>query len=338
MNRAIEVTRGNLIECSHSINVAVVNSKGDLIYSYGDPEKVIYARSSIKPIQAIQVLETKADKKFNITEREISFMCSSHSGEPYHVECTRSILKKAGISVDKLKCGMHIPGNSEIYKELIESKESLTQEHNNCSGKHSGMLISAKNLNEDLDTYLEINHPVQQRILENISYVCDYKKENILIGIDGCGAPVHAMPIERFAYGFARLADSKKLGNKSIHVDKITKSMMKYPEMVGGRDRFCTELMKICGDRIFGKAGAQGVYLVGDKKNKIGIAVKVEDGSSQAATCATMEVLRQLGLITDKELSNLERFLNPKLRNARKEIIGEMRPNFILNNLINGEE
>jgi L-asparaginase II len=334
MNRAVEVTRGNLVECTHCVHIAVVNSDGDLMYSYGDPEKVIYARSSVKPIQAIQVLETKATERYNITDREISFMCSSHSGETYHVDCTREILKKAGIGLDKLNCGIHVPGNNQIYKELIESKEPLTQEHNNCSGKHSGMLISAKNLNEDLDTYLDINHPVQQRILENISYVCDYEKENIIMGIDGCGAPVHAMPLERFAYGFSRLADSNKLGEKGIYADKITESMMKYPEMVAGRDRFCTALMRVCGDRIFGKAGAQGVYLVGDKNNKLGIAIKVEDGSSQASACATMEVLNQLKLISDEELKELNKFSNPKLLNARKDIIGEMRPNFILNSLV----
>ncbi|MEG2985420.1 MAG: asparaginase [Peptostreptococcaceae bacterium] len=337
MNKAIEVTRGNLVECNHNVHIAVVNSEGELIYSYGDPKKVIYARSSVKPIQAIQVLETKADEAYNITDREISFMCSSHSGEPYHVECARKILKKADISLDKLNCGTHILGNSQIYKELIESKEPLTQEHNNCSGKHSGMLISAKNLNEDLDTYLDINHPVQQRILTNISYVCDYEKEKILIGIDGCGAPVHAMPLEKFAYGFARLADPIKLEEKGVYAQKVTSSMMKYPEMVAGRDRFCTALMRVCGDRIFGKAGAQGVYLVGDKSNNLGIAVKVEDGSGQATACATMEVLNQLNLITKEELEKLENFANPKLLNARKDLIGQMRPSFILNNLIKVE-
>ncbi|MGL5756475.1 MAG: asparaginase [Paraclostridium sp.] len=337
MNKAIEVTRGNLVECNHNVHIAVVNSEGELIYSYGDPKKVIYARSSVKPIQAIQVLETKADEAYDITDREISFMCSSHSGETYHVECTRKILKKADISLDKLNCGTHVPGNSQIYKELIESKEPLTQEHNNCSGKHSGMLISAKNLNEDLDTYLDINHPVQQRILTNISYVCDYEKEKILIGIDGCGAPVHAMPLEKFAYGFARLADPIKLEEKGVYAQKITSSMMKYPEMVAGRDRFCTALMRVCGDRIFGKAGAQGVYLVGDKSNNLGIAVKVEDGSGQATACATMEVLNQLNLITKEELQELENFANPKLLNARKDVVGQMRPSFILNNLIKVE-
>lgn len=330
MNKAIQVTRGSLIECTHSVHIAVTNSDGELLGYYGEPNRVTYARSSVKPIQAIQVLESGAVEEYCINEREISFMCSSHSGEPYHVECTRAILSKANVGVEKLNCGIHVPGNSQIYKELIESGVELSQEHNNCSGKHSGMLISAQKLNEDLDTYLNINHPVQQRILENIAYVCDYNKEDIIIGIDGCGAPVHAMPLERFAYGFARMADPQKLGEKGKYAEKITTSMMKYPQMVAGRDRFCTALMKTCGDRIFGKAGAQGVYLVGDKVNKIGVAIKVEDGSGQAATCATLEVLRQLNLISEEELAELRKFANPTLLNARKDIIGEMRPNFKL--------
>lgn len=330
MNKAIEVTRGPLVECNHTVHIAVMNSQGESIGYYGNPNRVTYARSSVKPIQAIQVLESGAVEEYGINEREISFMCSSHSGEPYHVECTRAILNKANIDIGKLNCGTHVPGNSQIFKELIESGVELSQEHNNCSGKHSGMLISAKRLNEDLDTYLDINHPVQQRILEDIAYICDYSKEDIIMGIDGCGAPVHAMPLDRFAYGFARMSDSQNLGGKGKYVEKITSSMMKYPQMVAGRDRFCTALMQVCGDRIFGKAGAQGVYLVGDKKNKIGIAVKVEDGSAQATACATLEVLRQLELISAEELAKLGKFAKPTLLNARKDIIGEMRPNFKL--------
>lgn len=333
MNKAVEVTRGPLVESIHMAHIAVVNSQGELLYSYGDPERITYARSSVKPIQAIQVLETKATQRYDINEREISFMCASHSGETYHVECVKDILGKADIGLDKLNCGIHVPGNSDVYKELIESKVELSQSHNNCSGKHSGMLISAKNMGEDLDTYLDINHPVQQRILNNISYVCDYDKEKIILGIDGCGAPVHALPLERFAYGFARMADSVKLEEKGVFVDKITSSMMKYPEMIAGRNRFCTALMRVCGDRIFGKAGAQGVYLIGDKKNKLGIAVKVEDGNGQATNCVAMEVLRQLDLITEEELKELNNFYNPKLLNARKDVIGEVRSSFKLNKL-----
>lgn len=330
MNNAIEVTRGPLVESTHAAHISVVNSEGELLYSYGDPYRVTYARSAIKPIQAIQVVETGAVDSFSIDEKEISLMCASHAGEVYHVDSVKSILSKANISIDKLNCGIHVPGNSQVYKEIIESGVTLSQAHNNCSGKHSGMLISAKNKNEDLDTYLDIDHPIQQRILDNIAYVCDYDKEKIVIGIDGCGAPVHALPLERFAYGFAKMADSPKLGYKANYVEKITTSMMKYPEMVAGGDRFCTALMNVCGDRIFGKMGAQGVYLLGDKVNKLGIAIKIEDGNSQANSCATMDVLRQLNLVTDEELEQLKDFANPKLLNARKDTIGGVRANFIL--------
>lgn len=330
MNNAIEVTRGPLVESTHSAHIAVVNSQGELLHSYGNPYRVTYARSAIKPIQAIQVLETGAIDSFDINEREISLMCASHAGETYHVDAVQNILNKANINIDKLNCGIHVPGNSAVYKEIIESGVALSQAHNNCSGKHSGMLISAKNRNEDLDTYLDIKHPVQQRILDNIAYICDYNKEEIIIGIDGCGAPVHALPLERFAYGFAKMADYHLLDEKSNYVEKITTSMMKYPEMVAGRDRFCTALMKVCGDRIFGKMGAQGVYLLGDKVNKLGIAIKIEDGNSQANSCATMSVLRQLKLVTDEEVEQLKDFANPKLLNARKDIIGEVRASFML--------
>lgn len=330
MDKAVEVTRGPLVECTHEAHIAVTNSNGELLYGYGNPNRVTYARSSIKPIQAIQVLETGAIERYNINEREISLMCASHAGDTYHVECVKSILGKACISLEKLNCGVHVPGNSNIYKEMIENKVNLSPAHNNCSGKHSGMLISAKNLGEDLDTYLDINHPVQQRILENVSYICDFPKEDIILGIDGCGAPVHALPLERLAYGFARMSDSKKLGDKGKYVDKITESMMKYPEMVGGRDRFCTALMRVCGDRIFGKVGAQGVYLIGDKNNKLGIAVKIEDGNVQATECVAVEVLRQLGIITEIEREELKNFANKKLLNARGDIIGEVRPSFKL--------
>lgn len=327
---SVEVTRGYLVESTHTVHAVVVNSNGKMIGFYGDPNRITYARSSVKPIQAIQVLESGAVDYYGIDEREISFMCASHAGETYHVECTKNILDKAQIGLDKLNCGIHVPGNSQIYKEIVESGVELSPSYNNCSGKHSGMLISAKYLGDDLDTYLDLENPVQQRILNDISYVCDYNKDDIIIGIDGCGAPVHAMPLERFAYGFARMSDFSKLGEKGVHVDKVTSAMMKYPEMVAGRDRFCTALMNICGDRIFGKAGAQGVYLIGDKKNKIGIAIKIEDGNTQATSCATMEVLRQLNLITDEELEKLNTFFNPKLLNARKDIIGEMKADFEL--------
>ena len=315
---SVEVTRGSLVECTHKAHIAVVNSKGNLICYHNNPHKIIYARSSIKPIQAIQCLKSKAYEKFNISEKELSLICSSHNSKDYHIECTKSILKKSNVGFEKLKCGVDV--DSSI--------------NNTCSGKHSGMLASIKSLNEDLESYLDINHNLQQRILDDIANICDYDREKIIVGKDGCGAPVHALPIERLAYGFSKIADSEKLGKEyKYYVDKITSSMMKYPEMVGGENTFCTDLMKVCGDRIFGKFGSQGVYLLGDKKNKLGVCVKIEDGSKMALDCVVMEVLKQLNLITKDELESLSSYHTPKQINSRNEIIGEMKSVFKLNKL-----
>ena len=326
----IEVTRGSLVECCHKIHGCIINSDGEILAHIGNYKKIVYARSSAKPIQTIQVIKSGAIKAYNITDEEIALMCSSHSGQKMHVDLVSSILDKANIDESKLDCGVSMPFDVNSYVKLKEDNENLTIKHNTCSGKHSGMLISAKILGEDLDSYLDINHPVQQRILDDIARVCDYNREDIIIGIDGCGAPVHALPLYKIAYGAARLSDPSKLGDLEAIVDKITTSMTTYPMMVGGENRFCSELMDVCNGRIFGKLGAQGFYLIGDKKNKLGIALKVEDGSVQAVECGAVEMLRQFNLITNEELNKLNKFINPKLKNARGEVIGEMTPQFKL--------
>lgn len=327
---AVNTYRGSLVECSHNVHIAVVDSNNKLLKYYSNPEKIIYARSSVKPIQVIQVLESGACEKYNISDKEIALMCSSHSSEDYHVEGINSILKKSNLSEDNLKCGTKAPFNLDVYKNLIRSGKDITKKHHSCSGKHCGMLISAKANKENLDDYLELKHPVQQRILKSMSKVCGCDKKDILIGIDGCGAPTHALKLKNLAYGFAQMANPTNIYEKSEYINRITKAMISYPEMVGGSDRFCTELMKACKGRIFGKMGSEGVYLVGDKKNGIGIAVKTEDGSDISTNCAVVETLDQLDLISKEEKEKLSKFHNPKLKNARGEIIGETKSEFKL--------
>ncbi|MFI3209556.1 MAG: asparaginase [Peptostreptococcaceae bacterium] len=326
----INETRGELIECSHRVHIAVVRDNTLLAYN-NDCHKVIYARSSVKPIQALQCVKSGAYEKYNISQKELSLMCASHISEDFHVESTQSILDKANIGVEFLKCGIHIPENSYIYEKMIRENKKLSQLNNNCSGKHSGMLVSAKAKNEDLDTYLDINHSLQQRIIDDISHICEYDKEKIIIGRDGCGAPVHALPIYNLALGFSKLSDNNKLKDKRQEIEIIIDAMTTYPEMVSGTDTFCTDLMKVFKGRIFGKYGTQGVYLLGDRKSNIGICIKVEDGHKASIFCAVVETLKQLNLIDEVELKKLEKYHNPKLFNSRDEVIGEMKSNFNLN-------
>ena len=251
MTKLVEVYRGRRMESSHSGHIAVVNSDGKLLYFAGDPYRLTYARSSVKPIQAIPVLETGAADKFSLTDVDLAVICSSHNGELQHTDRVLSILHKAKIGVEALQCGIHIPLAIDVYEKLIREGKEPTPLYNNCSGKHAGMLLTAKHMGEPLEDYYKPEHPVQQRILKVISVIAEYQIDKIGIGKDGCGAPEHAMPLERLVYSFARLADPKTLENgRAMDIKKITAAMTYYPEMVGGTGRFCTDFMKVAKGRL----------------------------------------------------------------------------------------
>lgn len=331
MTKLAEVYRGGRMESSHSGHVAVVNSDGKLLYFIGDPYRITYARSSVKPMQTIPVVETGAADKFGLTDIDLAVICSSHNGETQHTDRVLSILHKAKIGVEALQCGTHIPLAMDVYEKLIRERKELTPLYNDCSGKHAGMLLTAKHMGEPLENYHKPEHQVQQRILKIISVITEYQIDKIGIGIDGCGASVHALPLERLAYSFARLADPKTLGDeRAMVIKRITTAMTDYPEMVAGTGRFCTDFMKVAEGRLFGKLGAESVYLIGDKKLGIGIAIKIEDGSYRALYPVALEVLKQLNMLTKKQLTQLMPHYMPKLKNARGEEVGKIIPSFVL--------
>jgi L-asparaginase II len=325
----VNVTRGNIIESTHKGNVAVVDAKGQLLYYAGNPNAIVFARSSMKPIQAIPVVETGAADHFHFNNADLSLCCASHNGEKMHTNRVLAILGRSGIGVTSLKCGTHPPRWLDTYKELILQGKEVTPLYNNCSGKHTGMLVTAKHMNEPLENYYALNHPVQQRILAAVSEMTEYPKDQIEIGIDGCGVPVHGVPLEKLAQGYAKLTRPAELPEKRRKaIRRITKAMVTAPEMVGGTDRFCTDFMKVGKGRFIGKAGAEGVYCIGDLETGLGIAVKIEDGNARAAYPAAVEVLKQLNLLTEQQIEELLNHYRPKLHNCRKEEIGELVADF----------
>lgn len=327
----INIERGNRIESRHEVEVAVVDSGGRLLYQVGNPHRKIYARSSMKPIQAIPVVETGAADHYGFCDEELSICTASHNGEPMHTARVWSILIRVGFDENMLQCGTHPPRWHDTLKELILNGKEVTPIYNNCSGKHAGMLATAQYLEEPVETYYLPDHPVQQRILRVVSNICEYPLDDIELGVDGCGVPVHRLPLERLAYGFASMSRPEKLsGKRKYAVRRVTDAMISAPEMVGGTNRFCTDFMNAGNGRFFGKAGAEGVYAIGDKENGIGIAVKVKDGNARALYPAVMEVLLQLDLLTEEQTTRLQDYHQPTLKNARKEVIGQVKPDFEL--------
>ena len=200
----VKVYRGDVVEATHTGHLVVVNSEGKILFKFGDPNLETYLRSSAKPFQTIPVIETGAAHRFKLTPEEIAIISGSHSGEEKHVEVVSGILDKIGLTPDKLQCGIHPPHFLKAKNLTPEPGQEFTVLQHNCSGKQAGMLALCVFRDLPIDNYLDPDHPVQQLITESIAYVCDYPKDKIKIGIDGCSAPSHAMRLYNIAYGFAR--------------------------------------------------------------------------------------------------------------------------------------
>ncbi len=330
----VQVTRGGMIECVHRGSIAVVNSDGLLLYGKGEPAMYSFLRSSAKPVQAVPVVESGAADHFKLTEKEVAIFCASHSGEEQHTETVYSILEKIGLQEEALSCGTHMPMYMPTAKEMIIAGKKSTEVHCNCSGKHSGMLTYAQHMGYPVQGYTEPDHPVQKAALKEISYFAEMKEEKVATGVDGCGVVVFGIPLYNMALSFARLADPDKLpAAKAEAVKRITAAMMKYPEMVGGTGRLCTDLMANTHGKLFAKSGAEGVYTVGIPDRKIGIAVKIDDGSSRGIGCVIIEVLKQLGVLDQSELEALKNHHWIIQKNHRGDSVGEIKPVFELSTM-----
>lgn len=332
MNLVANVYRGDAVESTHLGHVAVVDANGNLLYSYGDPHRQTFARSSMKPLQAIPIIETGTADRYGLEPADLSLCCASHSGEPRHRSRAMEMLIRAGQPEETLQCGTHVPRDEESYKELIRAGKPLTPVYSNCSGKHSGMIATAVHMGEDVATYHLPEHPVQQRILEVVSDLTSYPKEEIVMGTDGCGVPVHRLPLANYAWAYAKMAKPEVIDNplRREAVVRITDAMIAHPEMVGGNKRYCTDLMTAFEGRIFGKAGAESVYCLGDRQTGIGLAVKIEDGGPRAIYAVVNEVLRQLGIGTEGPLAKLAEYTNPVVTNMSGTVVGRIETRFAL--------
>ncbi len=327
----INKTRGRVVECLHRGDVVVVDDSARVMASCGDIGKYTYFRSSAKPIQALSVLLSGAAESYGIDNKELAVICASHYAEKFHLDAVRSILAKAGLQESALQCGLALSIKPEFALRQAEQGLSPSRIFSDCSGKHSGMLITCKHLGYPTDTYLDPQHPLQKQIIGLLAEICSYPEQEIAVGIDGCGVPVFAMPIHNMAVAYLRLANPELLPEKfQAAAKRVFTAMNEHPEMVGGTGSFCTALMQATQGRMIGKVGAQGVYCIGIKEPKLGIALKIEDGGIGMAQMAAMHVLHELKLLSDGEYEALKGFHKQPNLNDDKHVVGEIYPVFIL--------
>ncbi|HEY0128442.1 MAG TPA: asparaginase, partial [Rubrobacteraceae bacterium] len=338
----VEVTRGSLVESVHRGHLAVVDGRGRRLAHLGSPGTVTYLRSSSKPQQAIPLVISGAADRFRLTAEELALACGSHNGEPEHTETVSQMLEKLGLDESALRCGSHEPYGEKEQRRLQALDQKPGPLHNNCSGKHAGMLALALHLGAPAEGYTDLYHPVQQAILGIIATFSDVPEEEIAIGTDGCGVPTFGVPVEAMALMFARLVSPPPSWDSSLVAacGRIVEAMVQYPEMVEGEGEMDTEIMRAARGRIVSKVGAEGVYTAGIRPSEtyphgLGIAFKIEDGDGKerARPPAAIEVLRQLGLLGEEELGKLERFDASTLSNHRGDEVGRVRPAFSLEKL-----
>jgi len=315
---AVVLLRGGMEESRHRVHLAVADANGDLLGAAGDPERWTFLRSAAKPFQALPlVTEGLVGGTGGVTREELALCCGSHNGEQVHLQGVRNMLSRAGLTEAALECGPHLPLARTEAEQLLRRGEVPTPIHNNCSGKHAGMLTLAQGKGWDPKGYRLPGHPVQVRIREELAVWSGIPVDGIRLGVDGCGVPCFGLPLRTAARAFAALVAAADRGETGPW--NVVEAMVGHPFMVAGTDRLCTEIMMMAGDRVVVKLGAEGVYAAGLRGKGVGVALKVEDGARRACEVAVVSVLSALGVFTLEERERLASWIRQGVPNTRGE-------------------
>jgi L-asparaginase II len=316
----VEVTRGPKTESQHLVDAVVMNANQEIISSFGEIHDPIFPRSANKLLQALLLIESGAYASLALDLHHLALASSSHYADKVHTDLVHSWLHQLNYSEDNLRCGVQSPSRDSIRDELIRLNLKPNRGHNNCSGKHSGILSVCKHKNYDEKNYELIIHPVQQDLIKILSEVYEYELARSPYGVDGCGIPTIAVPLYNLNLGYINLAkrDSGKL---------IIEAIAKYPELISGDNTACTEVTRATQGKVIAKTGAEGVFCAFSPLHDIYISLKVRDGGTRAAYFSILFLLKEFGCFTTNEEKLLEKFISPKIKNWEGLVVGNIKMN-----------
>jgi L-asparaginase II len=326
------VYRGPRVESSHRGSVAIVDERGVFVDGCGDSAAPVYTRSAAKPFQAMPLLEAGGLRAFRLSDEEIALMCASHGGQPRHVQTAERILRKGGFRAASLECGAHAPMHEASARALLRAGASPTALHNNCSGKHAGMLLACRLLGLPEAGYVDPGHPLQRMIRRIFARYAGLAEAEIAVAVDGCSLPVLRVPLAALACAYARLLAARVPGEDrpaAAARARIVRAMTKRPFMVAGSGRFTTHFLAAGRGRWIGKEGAEGVYAIGlpasaASRHAVGVAFKIEDGSARPRDAVTLDVLARLGRLPLEARRALATYAEPRVYNARGLEVGRI--------------
>ncbi|TRW98645.1 asparaginase [Paracoccus sp. M683] len=315
----IELWRGDMLESVHRGHAVVCDPSG-VVQAWGDPDAVIFPRSSCKMIQALPLLESGAARAAGLQPEQLALACASHNGAALHVERVDSWLKARGMSERDLRCGSHMPGDKDEAARLTCSGTSPCQLHNNCSGKHAGFLTLNQHLKGGSE-YVEPDHPVQLAGKAAFEEVTGETSPGF--GIDGCSAPNHACTVTGLARAMAAFA-APGGGARGEAMTALVQAMCAFPELVAGKGRACTALMRAMNGRVAVKTGAEAVFVAIIPEKQLGVALKILDGGTRASEAAITALMVHLGVL-DPDHPVVETYLTGDQRNWRGIVTGQLR-------------
>lgn len=303
--------------------LCIVDEHSNVLYSAGDCEDLVFYRSASKPIQALPVFKYGLIEELDIGEKESVILSASHAGEPFHVEAVESILKKGGFTEDILCIKPTQPEHGPTNENRIRAGLPKRKIYHNCSGKHAALLLIQKYLGGAPEDYWKVDTPVCREIMDTLSVLAE--TDRMEIGVDGCGVPVFAAGMKNIAISFKNLACPEKIRDDALQfaADENVKRIARHPEMIRGTDQLCTILNE--NPNIIAKDGANGVYGIGLKEQKLGVAFKFVDGTTNAWAFMAREVLKALGALTPEQEKRLEILHPTYFVNDNDLIVGERR-------------
>ncbi|MBS3913756.1 MAG: asparaginase [Bacteroidetes bacterium] len=309
-------SRGGITESFHRGILCVVNSSGEIILSMGDTSQWCFPRSALKYFQHIPLIVSGAFDHFGFTLKELALMCGSHNGEAMHTETAEGILQKIGMQVSDLGCGAQPPTHKKDYLNLIYAGKEPTAIHNNCSGKHAGFLAWCKFMNASTSNYLDFEHPLHKEIKKYTALFHEIPESELVIGLDGCSAPIFGMPVYNQALAYKNLVNPITFSEDVQRAcNLIAEAVTTYPEMIAGSKRYCTDLIKSTGGAIIGKTGADGIYSLAIPSKKWGITIKIDDGRMGPQYNVAQYLLEALKLVDEKVAAELHSYLSLELKN-----------------------